>query len=310
MRIATNTLSQFVLNGSQSSQQALATLQEQISTGNSVTEASDNPLAFEEASQTQADLSQLNSYTSAISTATTATSANNTEMTQIHQIIAQASEYATTVTSDMSTSDMQNLGTETSALVSQLTSIVNQQDTNGNYMFGGTNNQPPIDTTTGTYNTSANGATSTTEVAPGNAVQTGIAAGQPGPPPVDGFLYDSTSGVNVLAALQQTVTDLNNGDASAVQSTDLPALNAALSQISMYVGSTAANMSAVSTASTQNQQQVTSDGNQLNSLTQTNLPNATVQLQQIQNQYEATLEAGSRIMGLSILNYLSTPTAD
>ena len=309
MRIATNTLSQFVLNGSQTSQQALATLQEQISTGNSVTEASDNPLAFDEASQTQADLSQLNAYTSAISSATSATSANNTAMTQIHQLVAQASEYATTVTSNMSASDMQNLGTETSALVSQLTSIVNQQDTNGNYMFGGTNNQPPIDTTTGTYNTSANGVTGTTEVAAGNAVQTSIAAGQPGPPAVDGFLYDSTTGVNVLSALQQTVTDLNNGDASAVTNTDLPALNAALDQISMYVGSTAANMSAVSTASTQNQQLVTSDGDHLNSLTQTNLPIATVQLQQIQNQYEATLEAGSRIMGLSILNYLAAPSS-
>jgi hypothetical protein len=89
----------------------------------------------------------------------------------------------------------------------------------------------------------------------------------------------------------------------------VPALNAAMSQVSMYVGSTAANMSAVSTAGTQNQQQISSDSDHLNTLTQTNLPNATVQLQQIQNQYEATLEAGSRIMGLSILNYLATPTA-
>ncbi len=112
----------------------------------------------------------------------------------------------------------------------------------------------------------------------------------------------------MIAALKQTITDLNSGNASAVQTTDVPALNAALNQISLYVGSTAASMSAVSTANTQNETQVAAKSNQLNSLTQTNLPNATVQLQQIQNQYEATLEAGSRIMGLSILNYLaSTP---
>jgi hypothetical protein len=125
---------------------------------------------------------------------------------------------------------------------------------------------------------------------------------------VDGFLYDSTSGVDVVAALKQTITDLNNGDANAVQTTDVPALNAALNQMSLYVGSTAASMAAVSSANTQNQAQVTSESNHLNSLTQTNLPNATVQLQQIQNQYEATLEAGSRILSLSILNYLGTTT--
>jgi flagellar hook-associated protein 3 FlgL len=308
MRVTSDSVSQFLINGSQTAQQALAKLQEQISSGNSVTEASDNPLAFQEASQTQADLSQLNAYSSAISSATTATSANNTAMTQIHQLVAQASEYATSVDGTMSASAMQNLGTETSSLISQLTSIVNQQGPDGTYLFGGTSNQPPL-TSTGAYNTAANGNTTTTEVAPGNAVQTSIAAGGSGTPPADGFLYDSATGVNVMAALQQTVTDLNNGDATAVQSTDLPALNAALDHISMYVGSTAANMSAVSTASTANQQQVASDDNHLNSLTQTNLPVATVQLQQIQNQYEATLEAGSRVLGLSIMNYLSsTPT--
>jgi flagellar hook-associated protein 3 FlgL len=307
MRVASDTLSQFLVTGSQNSQQALATLQQQISTGNSVTEASDNPLAFEEASQTQADIAQLNAYSSAISSAKTDTTANNSAMTQIYQIVSQASEYATSADSTMSASDLQNLGTETSALISQLSSVVNQQGPDGTYLFGGTTNQPPL-TSAGAYNSAANGETTTTEVGPGNAVQTSIAAGGSGTPPADGFLYDSASGVDVMAALQQTVTDLNSGDASAVQSTDLPALNAALEHISMYVGSTAANMSAVTAASTQNAQQTASDGDQLNSLTQTNLPTAEVQLQQIQNQYEATLEAGSRILGLSILNYLGTTT--
>ncbi|MEI9998703.1 MAG: hypothetical protein WDO13_05810 [Verrucomicrobiota bacterium] len=308
MRIATNTLSQFVLTGSQSSQQALATLEQDISTGNDVTQASDNPLAYEQASQTQAALAQLNGYTNAISSATTATSTNNSAMTSIYKLVSQASEYATSVASDTSTSDMQTLGTQVSTLISQLTGIVNQKDANGNYVFGGTNNQPPLDSS-GAYNASANGATSTTEVAPGSSVQTGIAAGHPGTPPTDGFLYDSASGVDVLGALQQTLTDLNNGNASAVQGADLTALNNALNLVSSYVGSTSANMSAVSTASTQNQQQIASEGNQLNALTQTNLPTASVQLQQLQNQYEATLEAGSRVLGLSILNFLGTTSS-
>jgi flagellar hook-associated protein 3 FlgL len=309
MRVTANTYTNLVISSSQTSQQQLATLQQQISTGDSVQFASDNPLAYQQAAQDQSSLAQLNAYTNAANAATTLTTANNSAMTSLHTIMAQASELATTVTSNMSASDLQNIGTQMSSLLTQLTSVVNQTS-NGNYLFGGTADKPPIDTTTGTYNTAANGQTSTIDVQQGNAVQTGIVAGGSGTPPADGFLYDSSTGVDVLASLKQAISDLNSGNASAVQTTDLPALNKSLDLVSSYVGSTAANMAAVSTASNILSQQMTSQTNQLNGLTQTNLPNVTLQLQQIQTQYQASLEAGSRILGLSMLNYMSSiPTS-
>ncbi len=230
-------------------------------------------------------------------------------MTSLHQIIAQASEYATSVTTDMSASDLQNLGSEMNALMSQLTSVVNQKLSDGNYIFGGTANQAPLSFDNGTFNAAHQRPDATSiDAAAGQfgADQHRRRKSLSGSPAVDGFLYDSTSGVDVVASLQQAITDLNAGNASAVQTTDLPALNKALDHISSYVGSTAASMAAVQTAANTTTQQLTSDNNQLNALTQTNLPNATVQLQQIQMQYQATLQAGSRILGLSILNYLPT----
>jgi flagellin-like hook-associated protein FlgL len=308
MRIDSNALTQWVVSGSQSSQLQLAQLEQDLSTGNDVTQASDNPLAYAQASSTQSNLSQLNAYSNAISTATTATAANNSAMTSIYNLVSQASENATSVASDTSSANMADFATEVSSLLTQVISAANQKDVNGNYMFGGTNNQAPL-SSTGTFNASANGTVNSTLLAPGNSVQTTVVAGNPsGSPATDGFLYDSASGVNVIAALQQTITDLNSGNASAVQTTDVPALNKALDLISTYVGSTAASMSAVTTAKTQNASQVATEGNTLNSLTQTNVATASVQLQQIQNQYEATLEAGSRVLGLSILNYLGSTT--
>jgi flagellin-like hook-associated protein FlgL len=291
-----------VINGSQSAQQSLEQIQQKISTGSTVQFASDNPLAYQLGSQDQAALAQLNANTTAINQATTLTTANNSAMSSIHNIVSQASELATSVTSDMTTAQMQAVGTQMSSLISQLTSVVNQQS-DGSYLFGGTANQAPV-TSAGGYSTTTNGATQTIDVQQGNAVQTSIVAGRPGTPPVDGFLYDSSSGTDLLTTLQQTVTDLNAGNATAVQTNDLPALNSGLDHISAYVGSTAASLAAVTTASTINQQQITAQTQQLNSLTQTNLPNATIQLQQVQNQYEATLEAGSRLLNMSILNYL------
>jgi len=267
--------------------------------------ASDNPLAYEEASQTQTSLAQLNTYNQAATEANALATQNNSAVTSLHQIVAQASELATSVTTNMSAAQLQAIGTQMSTLVTQITSIANQRSVNGTYLFGGTSNQPPI-TSTGTYNASTNGVEATIEVQPGNAVQTGIVAGRPGTPPVNGFLYDATTGVDVLGALNQAVTDLNAGNATAVQSTDLPALNNSLNLVSQYVGSTAANLSAIQTASQSLSQQITSQSDQLNTLTQTNLPDAELQLQQIQNQYQASLEAGSRILSMSLLNYIGT----
>ncbi len=305
MRVTSSTYTSLLINSSQGSQQALAVLQQQISSGDSIQFASDNPVDYEQAAQTQASLAQLNAYSNAATEASSLTSQNNSAMTNLHQIVAQATEDIASVTSNTSASGLQDIATELSSLVTQLTSIANQKSTTGTYLFGGTSNQPPI-TSSGTYNTAANGDTTSIDVQAGNSVQTSIVAGQPGPPAVSGFLYDSSSGVDVLATLNQTIADLNAGNASAVMSTDAPALNKGLAHISLYVGSTAAAMSAVQTASTALQQQVTSSTNQLNSLTQTNLPDATLQLQQIQTQYQASLEAGSRILGLSMLNYMSS----
>src|ERR1700677_455670 len=97
MRIDSNALTQWVVSGSQSAQIQLAQLEQNLSTGDDVTQASNNPLAYAQASETQSNLSQLNSYSDAISTATTATSANNSAMTSIYNLVSQASENATSV---------------------------------------------------------------------------------------------------------------------------------------------------------------------------------------------------------------------
>jgi flagellar hook-associated protein 3 FlgL len=308
MRITANTYTDLVISSSQTSQQRLATIQQQISSGNTVQNPSDDPLTYGQASQTQNQLAQLTAYSQAAQQATTMTAQNNTAMTSLHQLVAQGGEYLSSVTSNMTSSQLQDIGTEMNSLITQLTSIVNQKSTDGTYLFGGTSNQPPIDTTTGAYNTSTNGDETSINVQAGNPVTVGIAAGRSGTPPVDGFLYDSTSGTDVLAALTQAKNDLNSGNVTALQGADTTAMSKALNLVSSYVGSTAANMAAVQTATTSLQQQTVSTQNTLNNLTQTNLPNASVQLQQLEMQYQATLESGTRLMNLSILSYMSNIT--
>jgi flagellar hook-associated protein 3 FlgL len=303
MRVTSSTYTNLAITGSNSAQTQLAQLQTEISSGNSIQSASDDPSVYAEASQDQQALNQLNAYTAASQTATTMTATNNTAMTNLHQIVAQAGEYLAGITSNMTSSQLQNVGTEMQDLVTQLTSIVNQKGSDGNYLFGGTANVAPV-TNSGTYNTGTNGATTSIDVQAGNAVQTSIAAGSSGPPAVDGFLYDSSSGTDVLASLTQAVSDLNSGKVTALQGTDTTAINNSLNLLSSYVGSTAASMSAVSTATTQLSQQTSSEQTTVGDLVQTNLASASVQLQQVEMQYQAGLEAATRVMNLSILNYI------
>lgn len=306
MRVVSNTYTNLVVSSSQSAQAQLALIQGQISTGNRLQNPSDDPTLYAQASQDQATLSQLNNYTAAAGTATTMTAQNNTAMTSLHKIVAQAGEYLASVTSNMSSSDTKNLGTQMDDLINELTSIVNQKGSDGNYLFGGTANAAPINSTTDSYNTTTNGATSTIDVEQGTPVQVTITAGRAGSPGVDGFLYDSSSGTDVLAALKTARDDLNSGNVTAAQGTDVTAVNNALNLISSYVGSTAANMSAVSLSTTRLSAQTTTESNTINNLVQTNLPAASVQLQQLEMQYQASLEAGTRVMNLSILNYLGS----
>ena len=303
MRVTSNTYSNLVLTSSANSQYKLAQLQSEISTGNSIQSASDNPEVYNMAASEQATLNQLTNYTQAASTATTMTATNNTAMTSLHQLVAQAGEYLAGVTSNSTQSTLSDIGTEMSSLITQLTSIANQKDSSGNYLFGGTANVAPINSSTGAYNTGTNGGTSTLDVQPGNAVQVSIAAGSAASG-TSGFLYDASSGTDVLAALTQARNDLNSGNTTALLGADTTAVSNALNLVSSYVGSTAASMAAVSTATTQLSTQTASTQNIVNNLVQTNLPTASLQLQQVQNQYEAALEAGTRVMNLSILNYI------
>ena len=121
MRVTSNTYTSLVINSSQTAQQQLATLQQEISSGNSIQNPSDDPSLYSQAAQDQNTLAQLGQYTQAAATATTMTAQNNQAMTSLHQIVAQAGEYLAGVSSNMSSGSLQNIGTEMQGLVNELT---------------------------------------------------------------------------------------------------------------------------------------------------------------------------------------------
>ncbi len=295
------------LNSIQYNQQQV---EEEVSSGLQFQQSSQNPVGFEEAQNEIANENSIASYTSATSAAQTQANYNYNAASSLQQLLTNASEIATQANGASSTTDLQALGTEIGSIINQVVAVANQKDANGNYLFGGTSNEQPIDPSTNTYNTSTNAETTQAEIQPGYNFTTGIVAGRStGTPPVDGFLVNTASGVDVLSTLTYIQNQLNAGNANNVITTGLTQLQGALGLSSQYVAKTAAQLQALTlnTTALNNQQQNAQQ--QLSTTASANLATAATQLQALQTSFEATAQAGSQILNLNLLNYLSSSSS-
>lgn len=286
----------------------------QSSTGLRITQPSDDPSGYHNAQIIQTELATNQSYINTNNNVSDLASYNHQAMSDLQTALTSAGEIATKANSTYSDSDLKAMATQLDGIISEVASVANRQK-DGNYLFGGTSNQAPI-TVTGSppvysYNTSTNGSTTTAQLTAGaSPVSTGILAGRStGTPTTDGFLYDSTTTppTDTLTALIKLRDDLNLGQAgvSAIQNTDLAAINQASDLASKYVGSTAAQMTSINLNLTTLQNQVQTNKTSLSNVTGADLANAITQLQQTTTNYQAALQSGAKILNLSIMDYLS-----
>jgi flagellar hook-associated protein 3 FlgL len=112
----------------------------QLSSGNAVNVPSDNPIAASQAvmiDQTEALASQ---YSAANTSATNSLSLESSVLSQITTVIQNAQTLIVQAgDGTLSDSDRQSLATSLQSDQSQLLSLANTQDSNGNYIFGGYN---------------------------------------------------------------------------------------------------------------------------------------------------------------------------
>lgn len=126
------------LNGLANQESQISTLQQQIATGSTVQNASQNPGAYEVAALANDQISQLNEDTltqSALQTqlgsANSAYSSMNTLLSNVQSILEQSMNGAT------NSKNLNALSTQVQSASLQLLSIANTQLPNGNYLFGG-----------------------------------------------------------------------------------------------------------------------------------------------------------------------------
>ena len=299
-RITNQMVTQSVLAEINQAETAMDTTEEQLSSGLTINEPSDNPSGASLAIQLNAQLSQLTGYTNNITDGTAWTEAASSALTTVQDEVQRVQELVVSAGNGTnSQSDLDADADEVNQLISSIKSAANSQY-DGQYIFSGSaTSTEPYQTATGdTFqgNTSA----ITRAIAPGTSVQVnanlssvlgnGSAAGDGG----------------ILDTLETIASDLQSGNTSALNSTDLTNLTTNLGQLSQVQTAIGATQDQLQLASTQISNLQTSVTSELSNDEDTNMASAMTTYSNQQAAFEAALQAGASIVQTSLMNFLNT----
>ena len=300
MRISPE-LSQLVLNALNVSDQAEQTALQQMTTGRSVNQASDDPgaaalevnIAFQMDScdQYQRSVSSLHSELQ------TADSSLNSAVTALQSAISSGVEGAN---GTLSQQDRQSLAQQVSGVTQQVLSVANL-NYNGHYLFAGTADaQPPfVQNSDGTISYKGNDHVNSVEIETGQSV----AVNQPG-----SALFGA-SGAGVFQALNDLTTALQDPNATSEDignaTTELRTAYDQLDTAESFYGNTIDQL--VGAQYTLNNENVQLSQEQ-NSTVGVDMNVAVTNLTNAEESRQATVQAAATIDNLSLMDYLSSVT--
>lgn len=314
MRVATNSYTPAMLDQFNTLVAQQGNLQSEVSTGLAVQAPSDNPTAMQSTLSDVAKKAAQTQYSANITTLQSRATTIYSALESLQTVSTRAGEIATTAgSSTASSSDLTNYANEVNNLINQVVTAANAKDpATGQYLFGGTvSGTPPYTTTTDasgnvtavTYN--GNTSVNQAEIGDGETISVDIPAANTGSTGPRGMLTDSQSGADFLNHLIQLRTDLQSGNTSAVTNTDSQNLQKDENNIAYQVANNGVLQTQLKTAATSASDASQSLDTRISNSSSANLVNTMVQLNSTQTAYQAALESGSKIMQLSILNYLS-----
>ncbi|HXL98717.1 MAG TPA: flagellin [Rhizomicrobium sp.] len=311
-RVATNTQSQVMIQQIMQDSAALNTTQAQVASGKvSTTYAGiGDKTAALEAAQTASD------RTTAYQAATTlALNQTNLQDSQLSSLSDLANQWRQDITQAVGSGDASTLMTQAQSVYQQATQILNSQDANGNYLYGGDNNDtPPVSAATlsdlqalpSAAAAFANGSkASSVQVADGQTVQVGVLA--------------SDAGAQLLQSLKD-VADFNAGASgnfgttlSTAQSTFLSGAIGSATSAATAVNNVAAangeNYSQLQDASATQTSMSTLYQGFVSDIQDVDMGTAVTNLNQQQVALQAALQVTAQLNQVSLLNYLAPATS-
>jgi flagellar hook-associated protein 3 FlgL len=291
-----------VLANINSLQDQMATTQEQLSTGKTINQPSDNPYGASLAVQLNTSLSGLNDYANNVADGTAWTSAATNSLANVQSMVQRIQELVVgAANGTQSAADLQDTGAE----VTQLTAAIKQEANtqyNGQYIFSGTaTSTPPYSAATGDVyqgNTSAVNR----EVGPGSSLQVNT--------DMSSLLGSGSTAADgkLLATLTSIANDLNGGtqaDVADLSNNQLTNLQGSLNTMGSLQASAGSAHDRQSLATTRITGLQTSDTAALSNDEDANIATTYTTFTNQQAAFTAALKAGASIVQSSLMDFLS-----
>jgi flagellar hook-associated protein 3 FlgL len=300
MRIATDNFSTSLMQQIQTIGAQQTQYEQELATGNSITNPSDNPTVMGQVLDMGTQMQALQQYSSNNAVATQVTQQSYSALNNLQSISNTATELASEGASGTtSASSYQAYSQQLTQLIQEGLNTANSQY-NNSYLFGGSQTTtPPF---TATYDASGNitGVTYNGTNGEGPSIPTG--ENSTAAPYTDGATNQQIADfLNHLVALQGA---LNSQSTAAVQAVQ-PNLQTSEDNILTAVSGVGAVQAGLEADQSLNQSTYTSLQGLVSNDTSTDVATTTVQLSQAQDAYQAALESGAKILQTSLLNYMT-----
>jgi flagellar hook-associated protein 3 FlgL len=266
--------------------------EQQISTGKSVNQPSDNPAAFAESELLTEQQSAVTNDVSIATQAQNQLSTTGSALTSTANALDSAIQLATQgADSTLNASQMQALGATVSGLLSQVIGLANTQY-DGAYVFSGDQVLSQPFSATGVYSGDSNSNSVT--LSDGTSIQLTF----------DGqsIFGDATTGA--IGTLTTLVSALNAGDKSAV-SAALPQLQTSLQQIATASTAIGTTTDTASAEVTNGNSTLTALAGDINNVSGTDIAQATMLFQEQSVQQQALVSLGSELSKMPLINILA-----
>lgn len=315
MRVATNAYTDSMLNQFNNLAASQYKLQNQASTGLLVQAPSDNPEAMQNTLDDLSANATQQQYSANIATLQSRATTIDGVLQSLQTISSRAGEIATSAgDATNSQSDLNNYADEVNQLINQVVSAANTKDpSTGQYLFGGTaSGSAPFTTTTDAsgnvtavaYN--GNSSVNQSQIGANLTTAVDIPGANSGTSGARGLITDSQSGADFLNHLIALRNDLQSGNTTAVANTDAGNLQKDENNVAYQVANNGVRQNQLTAAATFATNSSQSLSQMVSNASSADLVNTMVQLNQAQTAYQAALESGSKIMSLSLLNYMPT----
>jgi flagellar hook-associated protein 3 FlgL len=304
-RITNEMQAQSVLSGIESSLDRLNSTQQELASGKSINQPSDNPAGTSLALQLNTDLSNLTTYSNNVTDGTGWTDASTSALSDINNAVQRVQELVTQAANGTQTqADMSADANEVNQLIDQIKQDANTQY-NGQYVFSGSasSTAPYQSGSDDTY--AGNTGQITREIGPGASLAVNanlssvLGTGQttPGQPAGDGLLLNS---------LRNISDDMESGNQAALSGADSTDLNNNFNALTGLEANVGATTDRLQMASSRIESLQTTDTDSLSNTQDADMATTEINFSTQQAALTAALQAGANIVQESLMNFLGS----